>query len=117
MLGKLWDMKKMYDKYKELQKALKKLVIRAKEDGIVIEITWEQKIRSVVIEDDTLLDVSSKHRMETAILKAVEKWQAKAQEIAMEKTKDILGFDPNDMAGMMSGMWAWWGLQWLMWGK
>ena len=106
----------MYDKYKELQKALKKIVIRAKEDGVVIEITGEQKIRAVTIEDETLLDVASKSRIELAILKAVEKWQAKAQEVAMEKTKDILGFDPNDMASMMWWAGGAWGLQGLMWG-
>jgi len=106
----------MYDKYKELQKALKKLVIRAREDWVVIEITWEQKVRSVTIEDDTLLDIASKSRIEQAILKAVEKWQSKAQEVAMQKTKDILGFDPNDMAGMMWWAGGAWGLQGLMWG-
>jgi len=30
MFGKIGEMKKMYDKYKTLQKALKNLVIRAK---------------------------------------------------------------------------------------
>jgi hypothetical protein len=39
----------------------------------------------------------------------------------MQKTKEILWFDPNDLAGMMWGGDAWWGLgwmmQWLMWGK
>jgi hypothetical protein len=31
MFGKVGEMKKMYDKYKQLQNALKKLVIRSKE--------------------------------------------------------------------------------------
>jgi len=31
MFGKMGELKKMYDKYKTLQKALGKLVIRAKE--------------------------------------------------------------------------------------
>jgi hypothetical protein len=31
MFGKVGEMKKMYDKYKALQKALQNLVIRAKE--------------------------------------------------------------------------------------
>jgi hypothetical protein len=42
--------------------------------------------------------------LEWAIKACFEKWQAKAQEVAMEKTKEILWFDPNDLAGMM-----WWG--------
>jgi hypothetical protein len=35
--GKMGELKKMYDKYKELQKALKNLVIRAKEGEFVDE--------------------------------------------------------------------------------
>ena len=107
MFWKLWDMKKMYDKYKQLQDALKKLVIRAKEDGVIIEITGEQKVRKVEIEDPTILTPENKERIENAIRLAFEKGQAKAQEVAMSKTKEILWFDPNDLAGMMWGMWGW----------
>jgi len=32
---------------------------------------------------------------------AVSKAQTKAQEVVQEKTKEILGFDPSDMANMM----------------
>ena len=103
----MWEMKQMYDKYKKLQDALKKLVIRATEDGVIIDVTWEQKIRSVTIEDDELMSLENKERLQKAIKAAFEKWQTKAQEVAMVKTKEILGFDPNDLAGMMWGMW--WG--------
>ena len=113
MFGQMGDMKQLYDKYKKLQDALKKLLIRAKEDGVIIEITWEQKIKRVEIEDETLLAVASKVRLETAIKAAIEKWQAKAQEVAMTKTKEILGFDPNDLAGMMWGLGWWGGIPWL----
>lgn len=94
-------MKQMYDKYKKLQEALQKIIIRAKEDGIVIDISGEQKVKNVTIEDETLLDIASKQRLENAIKIAFEKGQSKAQEVAMEKTKEILGFDPNDMMGML----------------
>lgn len=109
MFWKMWEMKQMYDKYKKLQEALKKLLIRAKEDGVIIEITWEQKVKNVIIEDDGLMTLENKNRLEKAIKAAIDKWQAKAQEVAMEKTKEILWFDPNDLAGMMWGMWGWWG--------
>ena len=104
MFWKLGDMKKMYDKYKKLQDALKKLLIRAKEWGVIIDITGEQKVKSVTIEDTDLLSLDRKVELERAIKACFEKWQAKAQEVAMEKTKEILWFDPNDMASMM-----WWG--------
>lgn len=94
----------MYDKYKKLQDALKKIIIRAKENGVVIDITGEQKIKHVTIEDTDLLSLERKEDLEHAIKTAFEKGQTKAQEVAMEKTKEILWFDPNDLAGMM-----WWG--------
>lgn len=104
MFWKLGEMKQMYDKYKKLQEALKKLLIRAKENGVIVDMTGEQKLKSITIEDTALLSVEQKETLEHAIKVAFEKAQAKAQEVAMEKTKEILGFDPNDLAGMMWGM-------------
>ena len=101
MFGKLGEMKQMYDKYKKLQKELKKLLIRANENGVIVDITGEQKLKSVTIEDEALLSLERKSELEQAIKAAFDKGQAKAQEVAMEKTKEILGFDPNDLAGMM----------------
>ena len=109
MFGKLGDMKKMYDKYKKLQAALKKLLIRAKEGWVIIDITGEQKVKSVTIEDTDLLSLERKEDLEHAIKACFEKGQAKAQEVAMAKTKEILGFDPNDLASMMWGGAGWLG--------
>ena len=113
MFGKLWEMKKMYDKYKQLQKTLQKLVIRAKEwtfhDGseerpqILVDISGEMKVQDLQIIDDSLLDVSKKKDLENLLMKTIQKAQTKAQEVVQEKTKDVLGFDPSDMAGMMWG--------------
>lgn len=120
MFGKMGEMKKMYDKYKALQKALKNLVIRAKEWkymseneevewAIIVDITGEMKLRDLHINDETLLDPSKKSELEEMIVKTFQKAQGKAQEVVAEKTKEILGFDPNDMAGMLSGG----GIPWL----
>lgn len=97
----MWELKQMYDKYKKLQDALKKIIIRARENGIVIDMSAEQKVIKIDIEDATMLAPERKETIETALKVAFEKAQAKAQEVAMEKTKEILGFDPNDLAGMM----------------
>lgn len=108
-------MKKLYDKYKTLQDKLKNLLIRAKEgkftdtdgtereDAIVVEMTGEMKVHAFLINDTTLLSLDHKQMLESLVVKAFTKAQGKAQEIAAEKTKEILGFDPSDMAGMMSG--------------
>jgi len=103
MMWQMGEMKKMFDSYKKLQNVLKKTIIRARESGVVIDITAEMKVKDVKIEDETLLDPSRKTDIEEAIKACFAKWQTKAQEIAMEKTKEILWFDPNDLAGMMWG--------------
>ena len=115
MFGQMGEMRKLYSKYKKLQKELKKLIIRAKhgsfvdeqglerDDALVVDITWEMKVADVVINDLALLDPSQKKTLEEGLLSAFNKAQTKAQEVAADKTKDILWFDPSDMAGMMWG--------------
>lgn len=114
MFGQLGEMKKLYDKYKTLQDKLKNLLIRGKEgkfidtdgtereDAVVVDISGEMKIQAITINDDALLSPDQKNALESLLVKAVTKAQNKAQEVAAEKTKEILGFDPSDMAGMMS---------------
>lgn len=114
MFGKVGEMKKMYDKYKTLQKALQNLVIRAKEWkyvsggeemewAVIVDITWEMKLRDIHINDESLLNPTKRSELEKIIVKTFQKAQTKAQEVVAEKTKEILGFDPNDMASMMAG--------------
>ncbi|MEI7478419.1 MAG: YbaB/EbfC family nucleoid-associated protein [bacterium] len=100
----------MYDKYKKLQEALKNIIIRAKEIqpydgqelGILVDISGETKVKEVQIHDaGGVLSEPVKKHLEKCIKIAFEKGQAKAQEIAQEKTKEILGFDPSQLAGMM----------------
>lgn len=119
MFGKIGELKKMYDKYKTLQKALQKLVIRAKEGSftmngeempqIVVDISGEMKVQDIKIHDDSLLDPNDKAALEKKLMTAVSKAQQKAQEVVQEKTKEILWFDPSDMANMMWGG----GMPWL----
>lgn len=115
MFGQLGEMKKLYDKYKTLQGKLKNLLIRAKEwkfidtdgtereDAVVVEMTAEMKVHALNINDTSLLSVDKKSLLESLLIKTFVKAQTKAQEVAAEKTKEILGFDPSDMAGMMAG--------------
>lgn len=112
--GKMGELKKMYDKYRELQKALKNLVIRAKEGeftdengetkaAVLVDMTGEMKLKDFKINDTTLLSPEKKEELENLVVKAFQKAQTKAQEVAAEKTKDILGFDPSNLAGMLGG--------------
>ena len=115
-LWKLWEYKQMFSKYKSLQKALEKLIIRAKEwkyidanweeqsGSVVIDITWELKVKSVSINDTSLLSPAKKTELENLLLATMTKAQTKAQEVVQEKTKEILGMDPNDLAWMVWGL-------------
>ena len=116
-LWKIWQMKQAYDKYKSLKKTLDNLVIRAKEwkyideDGnevqwaVVVDLDWEMKLRNFMINDTTLLDPKKKSELEKLVIATFQKAQAKAQEVAAEKTKDLLGVDPNNL-------WALWDMLW-----
>ena len=116
MFGKIGEMKKLYDKYKTLQKALGNLIIRGKEgkfiaqdgteqDAIVVDISGEMKLKDLKINDESLLSPAKREHLEKIIVTCFQKAQVKAQEIVGEKTKEILGFDPSDMANMMWGGW------------
>ncbi|HCB51437.1 TPA: hypothetical protein DEP21_02570 [Patescibacteria group bacterium] len=107
-------MKQMYDKYKTLQNALKNLIIRAKEgkftdsngeeaDAIIIDISGEMKLKDLQINNPALLDPTKKAELEKLIVTCFQKAQTKAQEIAAEKTKDILGFDPSSIGNLLGG--------------
>lgn len=112
-LSKMGDMKKMYDKYKSLEKVLKNLVIRAKEgkftewweekDSIIVDISGEMKLKDLKINDLSLLDPSKKTTLEDLLVRTMQKAQTKAQEVVQEKTKEILWVDTNDLAGMLAG--------------
>ncbi|MBR4567106.1 YbaB/EbfC family nucleoid-associated protein [bacterium] len=59
------------------------------------------KVRDFKVNDLSLLDPAKKEDLEELVVKAFQKAQNKAQEVAAEKTKDILGFDPSNLAGLM----------------
>lgn len=66
-------------------------------------MTGEMKIRDFKVNELALLDPAKKVVLEELVVKAFQKAQNKAQEVAAEKTKDILGFDPSNLAGMFGG--------------
>jgi len=113
MFGKMGELKKMYDKYKSLQKVLKKMIIRAKEwtyidangekqeGAVIVDISGEMKLTAFSINDTTLLDPNKKDELEQTVIKCFQKAQNKAQEVVAEKTKDELGFDPSNLGSMM----------------
>jgi len=63
------------------------------------------KVRAVTINDESLLSPAKKTELENLLLATMAKAQTKAQEVVQEKTKEILGMDPNDLAWMLWGLW------------
>ena len=61
------------------------------------------KIKDLHINDDSLLEPSKKDDLEKLLITAIQKAQNKAQEVVAEQTKEILGVDTNDLAGMLGG--------------
>ena len=112
-LKDLWQYKEMFTKYKQLDKKLKSLIIRAKEwtftqdweeqPQVVIDISGEMKIKDLHINDESLFTPSRKSELENLLITAIQKAQNKAQEVVAEQTKEILGVDTNDLAGMLGG--------------
>ena len=110
-LKDLGQYKEMFTKYKQLDKKLKSLVIRAKEwtymedweekPQVVIDISWEMKIKDLHINDESLFTPSRKSELENLLITAIQKAQNKAQEVVAEQTKEILWVDTNDLAGML----------------
>lgn len=111
MLGWLWDMQQMYNKYNQLQDKLSKTLIRAKQSWVIIDITADTVVKDVKIEDESLLSLDRKEELENAIKWAIIKWEQKAKEVAMEKTKEIFWFDPSQLTSMF---W-WWQGGWFPW--
>ena len=113
-LKDIWQYKKMFDNYKKLEQKLKNVIIRAKEwkytedweekDQVVIDISWEMKLKDLHINDESLLDPSRKWELENLLITAIQKAHNKAQEVVAEQTKEILWVDTNDLAGML----GWW---------
>lgn len=99
MFGKMGKMANMAKKYKKLQKKLSKTIIKSEKDGVQVKMSAESKVQDVEVIDEDLLDPSKKEDIEDAFKTAIQKAQDKAQEVAMDKTKDILGFDPSEMMG------------------
>ena len=61
------------------------------------------KIKDLKINDLSLLQPIQKNHLEEMLITAIQKAQTKAQEVVAEKTKEILGVDTNDLAGMLGG--------------
>lgn len=88
MLGKMKDMYKLQKQAKQIKNELKNIHIEAESGGVVVTVDGEQNLLSVAIADEVMQNKSS---LEKNIKEAINKATKKAQQIAAEKMRSVMG--------------------------
>lgn len=88
----MFDQAKMVMQAKKLQKELSKMIIEASagDDAVVVQITGEQKIKSIKI-DPEQVDLDDINTLERQVEEAVKIAISKSQEVAADKMKPLMG--------------------------
>jgi nucleoid-associated protein EbfC len=92
------ELMKLQQQAQKIQEELSNTHIEAEVDGVVVTIDGQLKIVSTVIEDTTLLQNQS--RLEKAITEAINKGMKKAQEIAADRMRGVMGQMGLNIPGM-----------------
>lgn len=87
-----FDQMKMLAKLQKAQKELKKEIVEvdAGDGAVIVQINGELKVQSIKI-DPTRVDLNDIEELEGWIQSAIRDGMAKAQEIAAEKMKPLMG--------------------------
>ena len=101
MFDKAKQLYQLQKKAKQVQKELKNTEVEAKStDGLVtVVLSADQKIKLVEI-DDSLMNVQSKGDLEEKIVRVVSEGLSRAQGVAAEKTKGLMGDMGLNIPGM-----------------
>ena len=91
-MGATMDQMKMINQLRKTQKELKNEIVEveAGDGAVVIQITGELKIKKVEL-DKEKIDLDDIHELERWIENAMRDGYAKAQEIATDKMKPLMG--------------------------
>lgn len=91
-MGATMDQMKMINELRKAQKSLKNEIVEveAGDGAVVIQITGELKIKKVQL-DPEKIDLDDIHELERWIENAMRDGYAKAQEIATETMKPLMG--------------------------
>ncbi len=93
LFGQMGDMYKLQKEAKKIKKELSQIHIFAERDGVKITVSAEQKVISVEITDESIL--LNKSKLEKATVEAMNAAMEKAQKIAAEKMKTVMGGFPG----------------------
>ena len=91
-MGATMDQMKMINQLRKAQKDLKNEIVEveAGDGAVIVQITGELKIKKVTI-DPERVDLDDIHELERWIENCLRDGYAKAQEIATEKLKPLMG--------------------------
>lgn len=91
-MGATMDQMKMINQMRKAQKALKNEIVEveAGDGAVVVQITGELKVKKVTI-DPERVDLDDIEELERWIESCFRDGMAKAQEIAAEKVKPLMG--------------------------
>jgi DNA-binding protein YbaB len=92
------ELMKLQQEAQKIQEELSNTHIEAEFDGVVVTIDGQLKVVKVEFENKDILRDES--RLANAIKEAVNKGMKKAQEIAAEKMKGVMGKMGLDIPGM-----------------
>ena len=86
------DQMKMINELRKAQKELKNEIVEveAGDEAVVVQITGELKVKKVTI-DPEKVDLDDIHELERWIENCMRDGMAKAQEVATEKMKPLMG--------------------------
>jgi nucleoid-associated protein EbfC len=98
MFGKVRDVYKLQKQAKQIKKELSNIHIEAETDGVIITVNGEMEVISAQIPEE-LKTAENSEKLTAAIVSASNKAIKKAQEIAAEKMKGVMG----EMQGLMGG--------------
>ena len=95
-MGQTMDQMKMLNQLRKAQKDLKNEIVEveAGDGAVVVQITGELKINKVTI-DPEKVDLDDIHELERWIENCMRDGYAKAQEIATDKMKPMMGMLGN----------------------
>lgn len=101
MFDKAKELYQLQKKAKEIQKDLKNTEIesRSTDESVVVVITADQKIKELKIADE-MFDVSKKKELEEKLIKVISEGLSRAQAVAAEKTKTLMGDMGINLPGM-----------------
>lgn len=101
LFGQAKDLYKLQKQAKKIKKDLKNLHIEAETEGIVVTINGEQEILDIRI-PETMLAPEHKDNLQKNLIAAVNKGVKKAQEVAAERMRGMMGDMGLDLPGMPS---------------